>query len=416
MGGELCFLEEKGNWTHWNACMEKTVDHMLEPFQSWEKALTYVHRRQMEEALVLVMDEFPYLAEKNPAILSVLQHLIDHKMQDGKLFLVLCGSYMGFMEKEVLGAKSPLFGRRTGQLHMKPFDYKTSAAFLDGFSDEEKMMVYGMTGGTPLYLAQVQSHKTLKQNVMELCLSQTGYLYDEPKYLLQQEVQQPGVYNAIIEAIAAGASKANEISTKSGEEPAKVLKYIKTLIELGIIHRETPFGEKESSRKSIYRISDFMFRFWYRYVFCNRTLLETDAQELVWNKRIVPDYNDYMGIVFEQICKEYLLGENAKGNLPVLFTSIGRWWGTNSKKRTQEEIDLIAGDGQEFLICECKWRNEPLDYGVLQSLREKADAFSENRKRTWYLLFSKSGYSQGIRKAAEKDGSIMLFTLEDLLK
>lgn len=387
----------------------------LEPFSSWENALTYIDNRQGNKRLVLVIDEFPYLVKKNKALLSEFQHLIDHKLQHGKLFLVLCGSYMGFMEKEVLGSKSPLFGRRTGQLHMKTFDYKSSMLFLDGFSDEEKLELYGAFGGTALYLQQIDTAKTFEENIKNAFLRVTAYLYEEPLLLLRQEVQEPGIYSAIIEAIAGGATKANEISTKIGEEAAKCLKYINILCELGILYKETPFGEKASSRKTIYGISDLMFRFWYRFVFANRTLVETGAQEVVWKKRIEPSYNDYMGIVFERVCTDYLKIQNTKGELPILFTSIGRWWGTNPADRTQAEIDLIAEDGKDYIFGECKWKNEKLDLSVLKQLKEKADVFSKNRKGTWYVLFSKSGFTDAVLEEAKKDKSVMLVDLKEIM-
>lgn len=387
----------------------------LEPFSSWENALKYINDRQSKERLILVFDEFPYLANHNKAILSVFQHLIDHTLQYGKLFIILCGSYMGFMEKEVLGAKSPLFGRRTAQLHMKSFDYNMSIKFLNGFSNEEKLMLYGAFGGTAMYLQQISQNKTLEENIKDIFLEPTGYLYEEPLLLLRQEVQEPGVYSAIIEAIAGGASKANEIATKTGEDSAKCLKYIKTLTELGIIYKETPFGEKESSRRTLYRISDFMFRFWYRYVSENKTLLETDAQDIVWQRKIMPDYSNYMGLVFESICRDYLLNRNMRGELPILFTEIGRWWGTDSKTHQQVEIDLVAKDKNDFLICECKWKNELLDYGVLEDLKKKADVFSANRENTYYVLFSKSGFTQAVIDEAGKDKNIILVNLNDIV-
>ena len=332
----------------------------LEPFASWEKALLYIHRRQSAERLVLVFDEFPYLAAVSPSVLSVLQHLVDHTLKDGKLFVVLCGSYMGFMEKEVLSAKSPLFGRRTGQLHMKPFDYLTSAEFMPGFSNEEKLTLYGAAGGTAMYLGLVNRDKTLAENIEDMFLKPTGYLYEEPQLLLRQEVQEPGVYNAVIEAIAGGASRSGEIAAKAGEEAAKCLKYINTLCELGILHKEIPFGEKSGSRKTIYALLDFMFRFWFRYVAKNRTLIETGAGGAVWRLRVQPDLSVYMGRVFETVCRDFMLRENAAGRLPFLFTDIGRWWGTDTRTRKQAEIDLVASDGKDYIFCECKWRNEKL--------------------------------------------------------
>lgn len=387
----------------------------LETFQSWEHALLFVHERQRDKPLVLVLDEFPYLAAINPALLSIFQHLIDHHLQTGKLFLVLCGSYVSFMEKEVLGAKSPLFGRRTVQLHMKPFDYLTSAKFFEGFESEEQLMLYGALGGTAMYLSQVRLEKTVKENLTDLFLKPTGYLYEEPLLLLRQEVQEPGTYYAIIEAIAKGAVKSGEISGKTGEDSAKCLKYISTLRELGILYREVPFGEKENSRKAIYGVSDFMFRFWYRYVSGNRTLLETDAQEIVWNRRIEPDYSHYMGHVFEEVCRQYLLRKNGKGDLPILFTDIGRWWGTDPKTHRQAEIDLVAGDGNTYLFCECKWRNEFVDSSVLAALREKAKIFGKKQEKAYFFLFSKKGFTKAVQNESKEKKDVVLVTLRDMM-
>lgn len=390
-------------------------ENNLAPFSSWTNALSYIDDRQKDKKLVLVIDEFPYLVKKNKALLSELQHLIDHKLTRGNLFIIICGSYMGFMEKEVLGSKSPLFGRRTAQLHMKPFNYQTSSKFLNGFSNEEKLELYGAFGGTPLYLQQINNNESFEENIKRSYLKVTSYLYEEALLLLRQEVQEPGVYSAIIEAIASGYTKANEISTKIGEDSAKCLKYIKTLCELGILHKETPFGEKEASRKTIYGISDFMFRFWYRYVFANRTLIETGAQQAVWLKKIEPDYNGYMGLVFEKVCADYLSDKNAKGELPILFTSIGRWWGTNPVTHGQEEIDLVANDRKDYIFGECKWRNEKLDLSILRELKTKADIFSKNRNNTYYFLFSKSGFTDAVKNEVKADNSVILVDLSDIM-
>lgn len=387
---------------------------ILSPFSDWENAITFIAEKQREKRLILVFDEFPYLAKNNKKIFSVLQHLIDHKLQKGKLFIILCGSYMSFMEKEVLGEKSPIFGRRTAQLKLKPFPYYVAAEFVADCSAETKCEYYGAVGGTAQYLGRLKPSISFEKNICNLFLNPTGYLYEEPRLLLRQEIQEPAIYNAIIEAIACGASKSNEIATKTGEEQAKCLKYIQTLCELGLVYKETPFGEKESSRKTIYGISDFMFRFWYKYVFNNRSLLETGGGQIVYEKKIKPDYNHYMGLVFERICKEFLEKKNIGGELPILFSSIGRWWGTDSVQKQEVEIDIIARDDKKYLIGECKWQNEKMDIGVLERLKEKANIFNNKREETWYTLFSKSGFTKSLLETSENDRHILLFDLKNM--
>ena len=159
-----------------------------------------------------------------------------------------------------------------------------------------------------------------------------------------------------------------------------------------------------------------MFRFWFRYVSGNRTLLETDAQDIVWEKRIKPDYSNYIGLVFESICRDHLLAKNSHGELPILFTEIGRWWGTDSKTHKQIEIDIVARDKNDYLICECKWRNELLDYGVLEELKAKADSFCSKRDKTYFVLFSKSGFTPALEKAAANTDDIILIGLEEIVK
>ncbi len=408
---------DKGNLDKFSSLIFSHYEEStLSPFSDWEKAISFVAERQKNKRLVLVFDEFPYLAKNNRKILSVLQHLIDHKLQNGKLFIVLCGSYMSFMEKEVLGEKSPIFGRRTAQLKLKPFPYYVAVKFIDGCTAETKCKYYGAVGGTAQYLGRLQPKISFEENICNLFLNPTGYLYEEPRLLLRQEIQEPAIYNAIIEAIACGASKSNEIATKTGEEQAKCLKYIQTLCELGLVYKETPFGEKESSRKTIYGISDLMFRFWYKYVFNNRSILETGGGKIVYDKRVKPDYNHYMGLVFERICKEFLEEKNIDDELPILFSSIGRWWGADPVQKKEVEIDIIAKDDKNYLIGECKWQNEKTDIGVLERLKEKADIFNKNgREETWYALFSKSGFTDALIEKSKQDSHVLLFDLKSIM-
>lgn len=386
----------------------------LEPFGSWEKAFLYIERRSEKKPLAVIIDEFPYLAESDKGLLSVMQHLIDHCLKESCLFLVLCGSYMGFMEREVLGSKSPIFGRRTAQLQLRALDYYAGSKMLEPLTDEKKLIYYGIFGGTPLYLSHISPHTDLAENLRNNYFSPTAYLYEEPMLLLQQELREPGVYRAIIEAIAGGAVRLNEIHQRTGEERSKCAKYISVLIELGILYRELPFGERENSRKGLYQIEDNMFRFWHRFVGPNRTLIETGAGEIVIAKRVLPDLADYMGSRFEEICRQFLLRKNRLGQLPILFTNIGRWWGTDSRTRRETEIDLIARDGDSYLFCECKWRAQPAGLLVLEALVRKSGLF--RTKTSYYAIFSKSGFAPELIEAAERNGNVFSYSLKDLME
>ena len=254
----------------------------LENFKTFDNLLLYIIERIGNEKLVLVIDELPYFCKYYKSLLLSLQHIIDHKLKKTNIYLILCGSYMSFMENEVLGEKSPIFGRRTAQMKLKELDYLDASLFFKKKNVIEKSEIYGALGGTALYLSLYNNELSFKENINDLYLKSIGYLYEEAKILLKQEIEEPYTYNAIIEAIAHGYTKANEIATKIGEETSKCIKYINTLIGLGLIIKETPFDEKENNRKTIYQISDLMFRFWYRYVFSNHSLIEQDGGKVVY--------------------------------------------------------------------------------------------------------------------------------------
>jgi len=381
-------------------------------FGNWEKAFDYIGKISKEERLVLVIDEYPYLAQSNRSISSILQAHIDKNLKDSKLFLILCGSSMSFMEYQVLGYKSPLYGRRTSQFRIKPFTYFESAELLDGFNLEEQAIIYGITGGIPDYIARIEPHLSVKENIKNLFLSESGHLFEEPANLLKQELREPATYNGIIASIAQGASKLNEISTKNKLESNKCSKYISALISLGIIKKEKPITE-DDSKKSIYLLDDQMFRFWYRFIPNNMSRIATGLDDVVYEKAILPNLPDYMGQIFEQICTQYLLKENARMALPILFGRIGRWWGNNPAKKRQEEIDILAVDENGALFGECKWKNEDVGIGVLNDLIEKSKILGQFQNR-YYVLFSKSGFTKEVKNAASNMGNVELVDLGKL--
>ena len=238
-----------------------------------------------------------------------------------------------------------------------------------------------------------------------------SFLYEEPINLLKQEVREPAIYTAIITAIATGASRMSEISSKVGEDTNVCATYLKNLIALGIVQKETPYGEK-SSRKSLYSIEDNMFRFWYRFVPENNSLISRGATDLVY-RRIEPQLSDHMGKVFEEICKQYLWKLLLEGKSPVAFTSLGRWWGTDPIQKSQTEIDVLGvQDKNTALFAECKWTNEKIDLGVLETLIYRSKLFPYTHVQ--YYLFSRAGFTKGCMEKAGKLGNVALVRYEDM--
>ena len=382
-------------------------------FASFQSALEYVFKLGETERIVLCIDEYPYVARASKSLASTLQLLIDRYKDNSKLFLILCGSSMSYMEDEVLSYKAPLYGRRTAQLKVLPFEFFETLKYLKNFSYEDKALAYGIVGGTPQYLLQINDKLSIEDNIKNLFLNPVSAIYEEPVNLLKQEVREPAIYNAIITAIASGASKLSEISGKVGEDTSVCSSYIKNLISLGIVKKETPYGEI-SKRKTIYLIEDNMFRFWYRFVPSNTSIISKGAEEVAYD-RIAPHLSEYMGAVFEEICKQYLWSQLLSTNIPVNFLNLGRWWGANPKTREQEEIDIMAeSDKENVLFGECKWTNAKVDTGVLEKLMKKSDIFSYKNKI--YYLFSKSGFTQGCITKAEQSGNVILVSLSDMLE
>ena len=385
----------------------------LTQFSSWQDAFSYVGSVAKERRILLVLDEFPYMAKADKSLKSVLQNAIDHELKDTRLFLVLCGSQVSFMEQDVLGYKSPLYGRRTAQMRVEPMGFFESRLFFPHYSAEQQVEAYAMLGGVPLYLSKFLDSRSIEENVKEAILNIHSYLFEEPKSLLKQELREPMNYNAIIGAIASGGSRLNDIITKSGIHPEQCSKYLATLQELLLVRRELPFGEKQSSRRGAYALADNFFSFWHAFVFPNISSLQMGLADEVLASRIRPFLPAFFGHGFEAICRQHLIRVSRSGRLGERIIEIGRWWGNNPVRREQAEFDICArGQDGSLYIGECKWRNENLDLHVLKELREKGGEVFPG-ERMVLVLYSKSGFSESVLEEAKSKGDVFLFTMKD---
>lgn len=390
----------------------KNPDSAVAPtYRSYEDALDEITTMAKRQRLVFVIDEYPYLAKAEKSFSSRLQHIIDHQWQDSQLYLILCGSSMSFMEYQVLGYESPLYGRRTAQFKIQALTYREMTKFHPSLSLQDQALLYGVTGGIPHYINKLDVENDLDEALLENLFNTSSYLFEEPENLLKQELREPAIYNSVISAIAGGASRLNEIATKVGLESGVCTKYLKVLLELGILKKETPITEKPG-KKTIYAIDDNFFRFWYRFVPRNMSVISAGRMNLVYEHAVKKYYPDYMGLIFEKMCQDYLL--RYAENLPILLSGIGQWWGTDSRTRKEVQIDIVGTpvEGNEYLIGSCKYRNEKIGIDELELIRNYASVFRKDGV-FHYFIFSKGEFTPALL-AAEQRGEVTLLTLDDL--
>ena len=396
----------------------KTLQNFFEgtfisSFQNWEAAFEYITKKAFGEKIVLIIDEFPFLAEPNPSIKSILQHTIDHIWKEKNIFLILCGSSVSFMLNDVMGYKSPLYGRITGNMEVKPFDYFESAEFFPDYDKTEKAIAYGILGGVPRHLEAFSPVLSLEENIKNNLLMEGSFLNDEPQTLLRIELREPSVYNSILEAISNGCNKICEIADRIHEEKSKCSKYMLTLQTLRLIEKCVPCTESETSKKGIYEITDNYYKFWYRYIFTNHNYYSMLGVELSCDE-IMESINDYMGPVFEKICEQYLVRAARAKKLPFIPYKMGKWWGNNPLIKAQDDVDIIAFDksGKKALFCECKFRNKPMPMEEYDDLLMAAQMFKHVEEK-YFMFFSKSGFTEPVKERAERE-NVQLLTIGDL--
>ena len=306
-----------------------------------------------------------------------------------------------------------LFRSRTAQFKIMPLDFKETAVFHPNLSEEDNALIYGITGGVPHYINKLDVRDSVDEALMENLFDRSSYLYEEPANLLKQELREPAIYNAIIKAIAEGASRLNDITTKVGEENSVVAKYLKTLIDLGIVKKETPITEKPG-KKTIYLLADNFFRFWYRFVPVNASAIDSGRIAKTYPHAVKQYFPDYMGLIFEKMCQDYLL--YYANDLPIELSEIGQWWGTDPQKKKQIQIDIVGRpvEGNDYIIGSCKYRNEKIGLDELELIREYAAVFGKGTNYHYYI-FSKGGFTDGLLQAQER-GEVQLLTLADIFE
>ena len=390
-------------------------------FPATEAVFDFIDKNMGSEKIVLVIDELPYWAERDEALLSVLQKYMDTVWNDKNLKIILCGSALSFMEKKVLSEKSPLFGRRDSQMKLDAFDYLDSAKFVPDYSNEDKAICYGITGGIAKYLSMIDPAKSMDENIIRLFFRTDGYLYDETRNLLTQEFSDIAIVNNIVEQIASGENTLNTIAGKIGEKESTILYSLDKLISVGLVEKKRCITEEKNKKKTQYVLKDFMFKFWYEFFPKATSVIEMGQGELYYQKVVKPALHSFMGAVFEEMCRYYTLKQGIMGEYGCFITSVGTWWGVenitdqNGNFRAQSaDIDVVAlsETDKKAVVGECKFKNEKIDKGIYDTLIRRGKVIPAKYKISKYIFFSLSGYTEWLESLSEED--VLLLTLDSL--
>ncbi|SFK67659.1 hypothetical protein SAMN04487950_0532 [Halogranum rubrum] len=363
--------------------------------ETWDEAFEYLGEKLATNQFVFVIDEFPYLVENNASIPSYLQSVVDQYGPNSQSLLVLCGSSISVMESEVLGHESPLYGRRTAQIDLQPFDFRTARSAIS-YELESSIESYAVTGGTPMYLTLFDYTQSLEDNIRQYVLSNTSVLYNEPEFLLRTELRNPGRYLSILEAIATGHTTPKEISGATGVDSGPLSQYLQTLRRLRFVTREVPVtASQKKSKRSLYHVADNFLSFWFRFIEPNRSSIE-QAPKLVFEDVIRPSFTHHVARVFERICIEAVWEGIRTDRFDGRYSQVGRWW------YGEEEIDIVGlnPNDNRLLLAECKWTTDPVGTALAENLLEKAHSvrWRTGDRHQEFALFSKSGFTDELHE------------------
>ena len=378
----------------------------------WEPLLGYLTERDA----IIVIDEFPYLIESNEGLPSIIQHLWDTAVDESQATLVLTGSAIGMMHTHVLDGGAPLYGRVSqtpnGRLELTPLPFRSIHAFVPTYTPEERVFVYGVFGGTPRYLSPLDPSQRLGENITRLLYDPDGPLHDEPETVLQMELTEVNTYFSVLESMASGNRRRNEIAQDAGIASTNTSYYFDRLETLDIIETHHPaLTDPARSKRTRYRIRDPVFRFYFRYLYGRAGQYELYGKN-AYAERIEPELPDFVSETFESLCHQAVPALYPDYQLTQVPT---QWW------YKHREVDLVAPtDGATLIAGEVKFTNTPLGYAVLADLEDDVEHIdwtpTGGGEPTYeFTLFSRSGFTPAVEEAADERDDLRLFDLPDVV-
>lgn len=382
-----------------------------------------LYRTARETKMIAVIDEFPYLLPSTEAEavreLTAIAAVMEEERDRSRLKLILCGSLVGQMEA-LLAEKGPLHGRLL-PLQLHPIAFPEARLFLPELDPSRQFERYSVAGGMPRYLSALGGGGDLADIVCDRVLNPNSALWDEGRTIIEQELREPKVYFGILQELAAGDKEVAEIATALRSDVQRISKYLTTLQQMRLVERLLPIGAGATSRLSHWHLRDPFLRFWFRFVFPFQDDLESGlAAATLYEMEVEPVLNDHVGPEFEDYCRRWTRAHRS-------VTRVGAWWGPalnrlrRAGERSSEEIDVVGiARGQVIIVGEARWRNKPMDAGYLDTIDTyKVPALRQSGLRTakspQILLFSRGGYTDGLRQAATRRDDLTLVDIPSML-
>jgi len=367
--------------------------------------------RPQDKKTILILDEYQYLCQTQPAFSSFLQKWWDEHWKNENILLILCGSITSMMYKETMAQSAPLYGRASAQILLKPLPYQHLKDFLPTHTEEELIKFYSLGGGVPRYLELLQGYQNFSTAIQELVLNQNGILYNEARYLLHEEISSPNTCWSILQALGNGTGRISEIGSRLGLPANQLTHYIELLRDLFLVYREVPVLEKNPahSKKGYYQVADPFLRLWFGSIYPYDSFLEFGQIKIIM-ERLNPLIQSHISFCYEQLCRNFVKNNASTFNC----LRVGRQWSGNY------ELDIagVNADLQLSVVGECKWSHKKIGLSVYKELQNKIVSnklpLSQNCR---HLLFSKSGFTQDLKELAKKENRLLLInSLFDNLK
>ncbi|MBQ8161912.1 MAG: ATP-binding protein [Clostridia bacterium] len=369
---------------------------VIDQLTTFRQVFQYLSQIRVEHR-IFIIDEFPFLAKKNEDVTAEFQWIIDHGLGTNKI--ILLGSSLSFMKRQIGDREAPLYGRFDKVLELLPFSFENVHALFPVF--EDAVAVYARTGGVAQYVMLYKNYPSVMEADAALFFTPYGQLFQEAENLLMQEVREVTTYMTILRTIGTGEKESGQIADKCGMDPRAVFTYLNKLIDLDILSVvANPLSPKQKGKR--YMISDLLYRFHFSFI-DPRVSMITVTQEKAIPYILNHQYSEYLGFVYESIIRTQCFHYGLRNILPFMPFTVGKWWGNIQEDGVwkESEIDVIAFDDQHLVIGECKYRNKAVGTQELKLLQEKGVFVQSKGRELFYLLASKSGFTEEVQTVSD---------------